>query len=71
MYRYVVKLPDFFYFQGHVVVFINFVCINPGKVKGQVNYGIVFPEDGGGGCSRNMSEFSLNVYLSAYCSTNL
>ena len=61
----------FFYFQGQVVVFSNFLCINAGKLMGQVNYVVVFPEDGGGGCSRNMSEFSFNVYLSAYCWTNL
>jgi len=60
-----------FYFQGHDVLFSNFLCINPGKVMGQVNYGVAFPEDGGGGCSRNMSEISLNVHLSAYCWTNL
>ena len=64
------NFQNFFYFQGHVV-FSNFLCISAGKVMGKVNYRVVFPEDGGDGCSRNMTEFSLNVYLSAYCWTNL
>jgi hypothetical protein len=71
VYGHVVKLPDIFDFQGQVVVFNNFLSINAGKLNGQMSYGVVFPEDGGGGCSQNMSEFSFNVYLSASCWTNL